>query len=254
MQLPENLILVCTGEDSRAAARCALPLLQLCIGAGPNGALSRLCLPAHSQGCYLGVSDLGLDGSIPRFCAEALLHEAQKNEMQGIFADFERDVPAVHTLLRQLDALLHPAGLPLFVPLCQAEHVKYAELVVETALSGGSLDDRFRELMTRYPGRIAAALRPVSADFSLPAEDGEGAPCTAEERQALQAAHGAQAFFSRELCAKYFTYMDDEQAGHFVLFDDASTIETKLHRLSALGITRIFALYPDVSPFLPAMQ
>lgn len=250
MQPTNNLILVCAGADTAAAAQHSLPLLQLYLGIGRGGRVTRLSLPARLEGCYLGVSDLGLDGDIPGFCAEALLHEAKKQNMRGIFADIEADSPATRALLGPLDRLLHEAGLPLFVPLRQAGAVEHALLVAETAISGGSLDGYFEELQRQYPGRIAATLRPVSADFRLPAQDSEGRPLTEKERRALQHTCGAQAFFSRELCAKYFTYMDERQNGHFVLYDDCSTLEAKLRRLDTLGVKHIFALYPDVAALL----
>ena len=44
--------------------------------------------------------------------------------------------------------------------------------------------------------------------------------------------------------------MDGRQNGHFVLYDDRSTLEAKLRRLDALGVKHIFALYPDVAALL----
>lgn len=253
MQSTKNLILVCAGSDTAAAEKYDLPLLQLCLGIGRGGAITRLSLPAKLTDCYLGVSDLGLDGTIPDFCAEALLHEVRQHNMRGLFADIEQVTPSAYTLLRALDRLAHAADFPLFVPLVQAEHVEHAILVAETAISGGSLDDYFDMLQTKYPTRIAATIRPVSTDFSLPAQDSEGHPLSADERRTLQQTCGAQSFFSRELCAKYFTYMDPEQKGHFVLYDDASTLEAKLNRLNARGISHIFALYPDIAALLPPL-
>ena len=248
----KNLILVCAGADSAAAARHGLPLLQICLGVGQGGAISRLSIPARQQGHYLGVGDLGLDGRVPGFCAEALLYEVRKRNMRGLFADIERDTFASRTLLAGLDQLFYEAGLPLFVPLCQARQVQYAMVVTDTAISGGSLEEYLQDLQRQYPGRIAAALRPVSADFTLPAQDSEGKLLTAEERQALLMRSGAQAFFSRELCARYFTYMDEHNTGHFVLYDDAATIEAKVNRLEAAGIGHIFSMYPDIAALLPS--
>lgn len=251
MQSTKNLILVCAGADTAEAAKHGLPLLQLCLGIGHGGAITRLSLPAKLEDCYLGVSDLGLAGEIPAFCAEALLHEARQHRMRGLFADIEQNSPAARTLLGVLDQLAHAAGLPLFVPLVQADCVEHALLVAETAISGGSLDDYFESLQDQYPGRIAATIRPVSTDFALPAQNSEGSPLSEDERHAVQRTCGAQSFFSRELCAKYFTYMDTAQTGHFVLYDDASTIEAKLSRMQAHGVSHIFALYPDVAALLP---
>lgn len=250
MEHKKNLVLVCAGADSSAASSHGLPLLHLCMGVGPGGGLRRLRLPAQAEGHYLGVSDFGIDGNIPKFCAEALIYEVKKRRMRGIFADFERDTPAVRALLGDLDGLLAAAGLPLFVPLCQAGQVERAFLVAETALSGGSLEEYLGGLLRQYPGRVAATLRPISADYRLPAESSEGAALPRAQRMALQQKYGAQSFFSRDLCAKYFTYMDEQGDGHFVLFDDDATLEAKLGRLETLGVSPVFALYPDVRALL----
>ena len=67
---------------------------------------------------------------------------------------------------------------------------------------------------------------------------------TPEEFQSLLDRTGAAIFFSRELCAKYFTYSSGDQA-HFVLFDDADTLHAKARLLSRLGVRRLMAVYPD---------
>ena len=72
------------------------------------------------------------------------------------------------------------------------------------------------------------------------------APLSAAARTALLAETGAQVFFSRELCARYFTYTDREGGAHFVLFDDGETLAAKLAQLSGCGVQTVFALYPDV--------
>ena len=56
MQPTNNLILVCAGADTAAAAQHSLPLLQLYLGVGRGGRVTRLSLPARLEGCYLGVS------------------------------------------------------------------------------------------------------------------------------------------------------------------------------------------------------
>ena len=250
MEVLDNLVLVCAGSDAAAAITHGLPLLYLCMGVGADGRLTRLRLPIRPEGHYLGVSDFGLTGTVSAFCAEALLDEVQKRKMRGLFADFERNNPAVHTFLHDLDERMDKIALPLFVPLAQAAHAPHARLVAEAALSGGNLDDYLGELASQYPGRLAASLRPISADYLLPSESSEGTPISAKNRQELQQKHDAQAFFSRDLCAKYFTYMDENDRGHFVLFDDATTLQAKLQHLHDLQIKPTFAMYPDAKRLL----
>ena len=233
------------------AQKSGLPRLHLSLGLRPDGGLRRLTLPGpDGAGCYLGVCDLGMERFSASACAQ-LIEEAQRLGAAGLAADCERDSAPVREFLAALDSQCAARGLPLFVPLARADCVQNAIVIADTAISGGSLRDRFGALLRRYPGRVAADLRPVSRDFLLPAADPEGVPLSADERDALCARTGAQTFFSRELCARYFTYMDSAANGHFVLFDDADTLREKCRCLEAVGVRQVFARYPDVRPLLP---
>ena len=46
MVYTKNLILVCTGRDTTKAASLGMPVLQLCLGISPSGALQRLKVSA----------------------------------------------------------------------------------------------------------------------------------------------------------------------------------------------------------------
>ncbi len=253
MEHTENLILVCAGRDTVRAAAHGLPLLHLCLGVTRSGALQRLQLPTVQTRCLLGLCDPPIDlapCSTERLAAD-LVFEARCAGAVGVFADFEHDSRQIRSLLSALDLALHEAGLPFYVPLSCGRALRYAVLTMPTALSGGSLTALVRELQGAYGvSRVAAFLQPVSQDFTLPSSAPDGTPLTKESRDALLRETGSQTFFSRELCAKYFTYTDREGRAHFVLFDDASTLEAKLTQLSACGISAVFALYPDVEALL----
>ena len=45
MVYTKNLVLVCTGRDAVRAAKQGMPVLHLCLGITPTGALQRLQLP-----------------------------------------------------------------------------------------------------------------------------------------------------------------------------------------------------------------
>lgn len=244
-----ELVLVCAGADERPAKASGRPLLNLCLGIGQNGSLRRLTLPAQTAGCYLGVCDQGMERFLPPVC-EQLTAEVGRMGAVGLVADCERTAAPVQAFLAALDAQCVRAGIPLYVPLAQAGCVEHAHLIADTAVSGGSLYDRFQSLVQANPGRIAADLHPVSCDFCLPSPDADGRMLDVRERDALCLHTGAQTFFSRELCARYFTYMDPDGNGHFVLFDDADTLREKCRCLESLGVSPFFARYPDVKPLL----
>lgn len=253
MSLPASVILVCAGADTARAAGHGHPLLDLCFRVTPCGALGRLKLSAHTAGNYIGLGDFptpAVTVHIKSF-VEEVLHEARAAQASGVFADLECNTPAACQLCAALDEALAAQGVPFFVPAARAADTRYAILTVETAVSGGSLRGMVAGLQeTHGAGRIAALLRPVSADFSLPAASPDGMALTPDAREALRARHGAQVFFSHELCAKYYTYMDADAHGHFVLFDDESTLEEKITQLTRQSVRYFFALYPDVCDML----
>lgn len=253
MSLPTSVILVCAGADTIRAAAQEHPLLDLCFCVTPQGGLGRLKLSAHTAGNYIGISDFpAASVSVnSRIFVDDLLFEATRLQARGVFADIECDSPSARELCAALDTALWEHHIPFFVPLARAPETEHAILTVETAVSGGSLQNMIAELQEQYGAhRIAALLRPVCADFCLPSSNASGAPLSVEACEALRRKHGAQVFFSHELCAKYFTYMEPEGQGHFVLFDDDSTLEDKTQQLQRQAVSHIFILYPDAAPML----
>lgn len=177
--------------------------------------------------------------------------EARRTEAPGVFADFEHDTPLNRRLLAAFDEALYDADIPLYVPLECGRTLSHAILTVSTAISGGSLTEYISSLQGIYgAARIAAFLQPVSQDFTLPSPTPNGISLSAAARAALLAQTGAQPFFSRELCAKYFTYMNADGQAHFVLYDDDSTLAAKLAQLAGCGVQNVFALFPDAAGLL----
>ena len=137
------------------------------------------------------------------------------------------------------------------MPLECGRTLSHAILTVSTAISGGSLTEYISSLQGIYSAaRIAAFLQPVSQHFTLPSPTPNGVLLSAAARAALLAQTGAQPFFSRELCAKYFTYMNADGQAHFVLYDDDSTLAAKLAQLAGCGVQNVFALFPDAAGLL----
>ena len=231
----ENVVLVTMDGDS---ARLPKPFTRrLCFShcLSHTASLRRRVAMLEPSSSLLGVSDLvplETGGNGEQLCAD-LIAEVQKLGCLGVFLDFEQNYPLLREALQCIDAGLSGAGIPLYVPERCAGGLSHAVAVCEAAVSGGSFDQRFRELMIRYgAGRVAAMLQPVCASFLLPSQDADGTPLTPETLDALRTEYGSQVFFSKELCAKYFTYMDAENQGHFVLFDDKSTMQEKHRRLA----------------------
>ena len=195
MVYTKNLILVCTGRDTTKAASLGMPVLQLCLGISPSGALQRLKVSAVQRHCLLGVTD---PPQAINFCsaeriAADLVFEARRTEAPGVFADFEHDTPLNRRLLAAFDEALYDADIPLYVPLECGHTLSHAILTVSTAISGGSLTEYISSLQGIYgAARIAAFLQPVSQDFTLPSPTPNGVSLSAAARAALLAQTGAQ--------------------------------------------------------------
>ena len=117
-------------------------------------------------------------------------------------------------------------------------------IFIETAGGGVETGENLQEAITRYPG-AALDLQRLMMDFTLPATSGEGKPLTANELSALRKRLSPSVFFSQELCARYFTYMQNGQA-HFVLFDDAETLQQKMNIAEKLGYQKALMMYPEI--------
>ena len=117
--------------------------------------------------------------------------------------------------------------------------------------SGGSLQVRLQEAVQQYgAARVALAVERSAEDFFLPSPNGQGIRLTQEELQQRIQEREPVIFFSNELCAHYFTYMNRQNGAHFILFDDAASIRKKLHTARSLDIADALLLYPEVSDLL----
>lgn len=247
----DKLVIVCAGKDTLKASSYCFQLLQLCIGVGKGMSLRRLYLPAKTSNDILGLSDIGISEGNISICVDSIVYEVRKYGFKAVFADFEHlESEVVSEFLSKLDDRLNKEKIKFFVPICNEFSVKYAVLVTQSALSGGNLEEYISSLLEKYPNRIAVSIRPICTDFALPSKDSEGTPISDEERMERIKKYDSGVFFSSDLCAKYFTYMDENENGHFVIFDDDSTISAKIQRLNALDIDKIFALYPHVQNLL----
>ena len=123
--------------------------------------------------------------------------------------------------------------------------------LISTALSGGNFTQRLREAAAGA-GRLALDVERLRMDFPLPSPSGEGQPLSGRELRDLLDREAPAVFFSQDLCARYFTYTREGET-HFVLFDDADTLQQKLRTGSSLGFSAAFLLFPEVRDLLPRL-
>lgn len=216
------------------------------IGAG--SVLLRGNLPLQTRGGLLCASDReGAEIADPGALCAAFLRECGRRGYRGAVLDFERPpTPDRRAFAAALAPRMRETGRILYVPAAYAEGIPEAVSLLNTAVSGGNYQEYVEEEIRRRGGgdRVALDVQRLRMDFRLPAPSGEGETLDAASLDALR--EGKSVFFSPDLCARYFTCTKDG-AAHFVLFDDAGTLNRKLHIGASLGIQTAFLLWQETA-------
>lgn len=241
-----QLCLALTPVESREPGPRSRLLAHVAYRLG-KGVLLRQDLPLGTRGGFLSLSDRDAPPvTAPAQMASMLLRECAQRGYSGVIADFEHSptpdrVALLQALLRRKDN-----AFQLLVP--EAFSLPGATVLVNTAVSGGSVAERLREAIRQYPS-AALDLQRAMMDFTLPAPSGEGKPLTVESLAELRRQLAPTVFFSPELCARYFTYTQNGQT-HFVLFDDAETLRQKMRIAEPMGYRLALVMYPEVKDLL----
>lgn len=247
-----QLILAAPPEDVTAAQAHGLTLAHMAyrVGGGPH--LFRSSQPNPPRGGLMYIDDSGFDGrgTPDAFCQE-VVRECAARGFGGVICAFDRRLSLLSAVVEQLGPMLARQGRSFYVSEPYGRCTATGRVLIPTALSGGSLRQRLSEAAERYgAGRVALAVERTAADFFLPSPDGQGRPLTREELKARLEERSPSVFFSDELCARYFTYMNRQSGAHFVLFDDAGSIRKKLRLAEVLGIDRALLCWPEVSDLM----
>lgn len=237
-----QVYLAVTPKEAQEVCRCVRRLAHVAYRIG-NNALLRQDLPANTRGGLLSLSDREAPAiADPERLAAAILRECSQRNYIGIVADFEQ--PPSTDRIALLRAVVRRGGRNLQVLVPEACAISGATVLVNTAVSGGSLTERLQEAIRRHPN-AALDLQRLMMDFTLPAPSGQGKPLSLDELAAMRKQLGPSVFFSPELCARYFTYMRSGQA-HFVLYDDAETMQQKMRLAESMGYRMALMMYPEV--------
>ena len=196
------------------AMACTAQLAHMSYRIGPDGTLLASPLPDTLRGGLLMLSDEG-----------------------GTYPD------APEGFCRTLDELLARQERQLYLPEAAAGYAPHGTALLCTALASGSLEDRLAAAAEKWgPERLALDLQRMMLDYPLSA-GGEATALTPPRLHAL--AEGRATYFSRPLCARYFTYRTDS-GSRFVLFDDVQTLRMKMDMAEKLGIRQGFFMLPEV--------
>ena len=242
-------------EEYRKAAGAGFRTAHLAYRIGEDNHLHRHTA-RQTQGGLLALSDM--DPPPIRDSAQLsreILRECINHAFEGVYADFgSNTAPDRIALLEELAPLLHRNSKKLFVSAAYGRHVPTAYVLINTAISGGTLSTMLGDACRTFgKQRVVLDIERVRIDFLLPSPRGEGTALEQSAMDALLAEHASNVFFSHELCAKYFTYQKDGQA-HFVLFDDADTIRCKLNLGKNMDLRYAFLLCSEVEDLLHELR
>ncbi len=248
-----NVYICAYPTDTRSAESSGRSLCHLAYRIGRDGHLYRSGLGITVRGGLLGISDIGLaDGSeyvdeLPR----ELKRECGIRGFDGVFCDFEGGADEFRTRFAY-DAGIYfsEQRLKFYVPEKLAAAAPQAIILISSAVVGSSCDEVYRRAVLRYgEERTALVYEPLCTDFVMPAPTGERKLLTRSELRALMQREGAVGYLSQELCARYFTYRDENGRSHFVLFDDTRTMQRKLLIAGKCGFREAFVSWPDYNEY-----
>ena len=251
-----QLYLAATPEAAQDAQRHCRNLAHVAYRIGPDSTLLRTAMLLQTRGGLLSVSDRDAPAiDSPEALRDAVLRECGRRNYSGVLLDFEdalrRDRAAFAAVLAPA---LSASRRRLYLPQRYASAAPGSVALICTAISGGSFSEYLQECAARAGGaaRLALDVERLRMDFPLPARTGEGQPLAASELDALLEREQPAIFFSQDLCARYFTYSRMGEA-HFVLFDDAGTLNQKLRLGAGMGFSAAFFMWPEVRDIAPRL-
>ena len=244
-----QIYLAVTPEASQEAQNYCRNLAHVAYRIGPGSALLRQSLLLQTKGGLLSVSDHGapfIDS--PEALRDAVLRECGRRNYSGVLLDFEETPRRDRTaFVSALAPALSASRRTLYLPEGYAGAAPGAVVLLCTAVSGGSFSQYLQEAVAQAggAGHLALDVQRLRMDFRLPARSGEGEPLTGEALDSLMEREHPAVFFSQDLCARYFTYSRGSES-HFVLFDDADTLNQKLRLGAGMGFSAAFFMWPEV--------
>ena len=254
MNQPSARLILITPPELRAnAAQTGLPMAHMDYRLGRGAHLLRAGQTPPAKGGLMMIGDGGFDGrGDPHAFCQAVYQECRLRGFRGVILDLETHKPLLNQIISGLEDICVRQSWSFYLPETLAPLSHRAKIMIPTALSGGSLTRRFTEAAERYGReRLVPYLQRASEDFHLPAPGGRGHPLSREALTSLRSRLSPSIFYSRELCAYYFTYMSRDAGAHFVLFDNAESLRRKMAVAAESGLDEFFLVYPEVQDLLP---
>lgn len=255
MSAVPQFILTAPPETSAQAASFGVPVAHMAYRIGENGHLYRAGLSVAVRGGLMVLDDAGLAvrGDPLRLCREVLL-ECGARKFDGILCDFSAPPsPFLEQTVTRLSMLTARNGWSLYVNEAYASLGDRSLVLIPSSVVHGSLETRLGTAVQAYGAhRVALAVQRCALEYALPSGADCGRRLAPGELSRLVRQFSPAIFFDHNLCAHYFTYMEQGTA-HFVLFDDSGSLLRKVSLARELGIRRVFFTYPEVADILPRL-
>ena len=240
-----DLILASPPEYCKNALLWGLPVAHMASHTCGR-LLYRRSLPENLRCGLMLIANINPGGDCSRErVTERILQECLNRCYSGVIADFEPPCSFAGQLLPFLYSELKRRRLSFYVSEWASDYVKDCHVILSSAITGGTLHQRIGDSVHAF-GRdnIVLDFEIMSHDFLLPAKGGKGRKISKNIIGELMEFHHAKPQFSTELCCNYFTYRN-KQGMHFVLYDDAESVNRKTELSMKLGISKAICLYPE---------
>ena len=179
----------------------------------------------------------------PEALAGAVLRECSRRGYSGAVLDFE--APPTEDR-RRFAAVLGrwcaESRRSLYLPEAYAAAGEQRTVLINTAVSGGSLEGYLRGLLPVWGSRLWVYLAPIRMLFPVPCLSGVGMPLDKAAADALIARYPPH--FSEDLACCYCFFRDEAGDARVLLFDTEETCRKKLNLLRSLGVRRVFGEIP----------
>jgi len=255
MSAAQQFVLIAPPGSGTQAISFGVPVAHMAYRIGENGHLYRAELPVSVRGGLMVVDDAGFHGrGDPMQLCREIIRECTARKFDGILCDY--DAPSstfLEKVVAQLSLLTAQRGWSLYVNEAYAAAGERCFVLIPSAVVQGSLESRLRGAVQTYGAqRVALAAQRAALEYILPSGANCGRPLEPGELSRLVQRFSPAIFFDNNLCAHYFTYMDQGSA-HFVLFDDSGSLLRKAALARELGVQRVLFTYPEVADILPRL-
>lgn len=245
---PFKLHLCTSYSEIKSAARLDHPLCHMVYRIGTGFRLYRNGLDANVRGGTMLLSDYGLspEAAYSGSLIKEVQRECENRGYKGIVCDFENHAsPSLRRFAYEAADALTGSGIALYVPEAYAQDIQNTRVLISSSVKNGSFHEAMSNAVRLYGKRCAMIYEPLCTDLAMSSADGDHRLLSKIELRKLMAEQNAVSYFSRELCAAYFTYRNEQKKSRFVLFDDARSLVKKLAAILEAGFEEAFFLYAD---------